>query len=180
MSPLRIVSICRTLPTPDNPSAGIFVRRRLEAMARRANVSVVQPVPYFPGVKPLPAWLHDARDPQLETVRTPMFYVPGIAKALDARWLARSVAPAVREALRQRIEEAWSIVDAHLAAHGPYFLGAQCSGADLLALMYMRWSRNMPRPVTAWPALKQYADTLRARPSWQRLCDIEGLTDWRA
>jgi glutathione S-transferase len=44
----------------------------------------------------------------------------------------------------------------------------------------MRWSRNMPRPVTAWPALRQYADLLRTRPSWQRLCDIEGLTEWRA
>lgn len=88
--------------------------------------------------------------------------------------------PFVREALRQKIEDAWSLLDAHLAAHGPYLLGADLSGADLLALMYMRWSRNMPRPVTAWAALKVYADTLRARPSWQRLCDIEGLTEWRA
>jgi glutathione S-transferase len=86
----------------------------------------------------------------------------------------------VRDALRERIEEAWTAVDAHLAAHGPYLLGAEFSGADLLALMYMRWSRNMPRPVTAWPALRQYADLLRTRPSWQRLCDIEGLTEWRA
>jgi glutathione S-transferase len=87
--------------------------------------------------------------------------------------------PFVREALRQKIERAWSLVDAHLAAHGPYLLGADFSAADLLALMYMRWSRNMPRPVTAWPALKPYADRLRARPSWARLYEIEGLTEWR-
>jgi len=88
--------------------------------------------------------------------------------------------PAVREALRRKIEDAWSLVDAQLAAHGPYMLGASFSGVDLLALMYMRWSRNMPRPVTEWPALRRYADLMRARPSWQRLYEIEGLTEWRS
>ena len=88
--------------------------------------------------------------------------------------------PFVRDALRQKIEDAWSLVDAHLAAHGPYMLGADFSAVDLLALMYMRWSRNMPRPVTAWPSLKKYADLMRTRPSWQRMCKIEGLTEWRA
>jgi len=88
--------------------------------------------------------------------------------------------PFVRDALRQKIEDAWSLVDAHLAAHGPYMLGSAFSGVDLLALMYMRWSRNMPRPVTEWPALRRLADLLRARPSWKRLYEIEGLTDWAA
>ncbi len=88
--------------------------------------------------------------------------------------------PFVREAIRRKIEDAWSLVDAHLAGHGPYMLGAGFSAVDLLALMYMRWSRNMPRPVTAWPALEPYADRLRARPSWARLYEIEGLTEWRA
>jgi len=88
--------------------------------------------------------------------------------------------PFVRDALRGKIEGAWSLVDAHLAANGPYMLGADFSGVDLLALMYMRWSRNMPKPVTAWPALKQYADRLRARQSWARLYETEGLTEWRA
>ena len=87
--------------------------------------------------------------------------------------------PAVREALRQGIEDAWSVVDAHLAANGPYMLGAGFSGVDLLATMYMRWSRNMPRPATEWPALRRLADLVRARPSWARLYEIEGLTDWR-
>ena len=88
--------------------------------------------------------------------------------------------PFVREALREKIENAWSLVDAHLAAHGPYMLGAEFSGVDLLTLMYMRWSRNMPKPVTAWPALKCLADLLRARPSWKRMYEIEGLTEWAA
>jgi glutathione S-transferase len=86
--------------------------------------------------------------------------------------------PLVRDALRQKVEGAWSLVDTHLQAHGPYMLGETFSGVDLLALMYMRWSRNMPRPVTEWPALRRYANLLRARPSWRRLYEIEGLTEW--
>jgi glutathione S-transferase len=46
--------------------------------------------------------------------------------------------------------------------------------------MYMRWSRNMPKPVTAWPSLKRLADLLRARRSWKRMYEIEGLTEWAA
>jgi len=87
--------------------------------------------------------------------------------------------PAVRDALRSKIEDSWTLVDAHLAAGGPYMLGAEFSGVDLLALMYMRWSRNMPRPATEWPALRRFADLMRARPSWARLYEVEGLTDWR-
>jgi glutathione S-transferase len=84
----------------------------------------------------------------------------------------------VRDAVRRKIEGGWTIVDEHLAAHGPYMLGAEFSAVDLLALMYMRWSRNMPRPATTWAALRRYADALRARPSWKKLCELEGLTEW--
>ena len=86
--------------------------------------------------------------------------------------------PAVRAALQRRIEGVWDLLDAHLAAHGPYLLGERFSGADLLLTMLMRWSRNMPRPATGWPALKRLADLVRARPSWQRLYEVEGLTEW--
>jgi len=86
--------------------------------------------------------------------------------------------PAVRAALQRRIEGAWDLLDAHLAAQGPYLLGERFSGADLLLTMLMRWSRNMPRPATEWPALMRLADLVRARPSWQRLYEVEGLREW--
>lgn len=88
--------------------------------------------------------------------------------------------PHVREALRDKIENAWALADTHLQAHGPYMLGPDFSGVDLLATMYMRWSRNMPRPALEWPALKRLADLVRARPSWARLYEVEGLTEWRS
>jgi len=88
--------------------------------------------------------------------------------------------PELRAALRARIEASWDRVDAHLRAAGPYLLGADMSAPDLQLLMYMRWSRNMPRPALGWPALAQFAAHMRARTSWQRLCELEGLTEWRS
>lgn len=88
--------------------------------------------------------------------------------------------PAVRAALLGRIENAWTRLDTHLAAAGPYLLGEHLSVADLLLIMYMRWSRNQPRNALEWPTLKSFADLMRQRDSWQRLCDIEQLTEWRS
>ena len=83
-----------------------------------------------------------------------------------------------KEFARKRIEGVWSRLDAHLSAHGPHILGAEFSVADIYATMLMRWSRNMPKPATAWPALATLARQTKARPSWKRLSEIEGLTGW--
>ena len=86
--------------------------------------------------------------------------------------------PEVRAALQRKIASVWDLLEAHLSASGPYLLGEEFSGADLLLTMLMRWSRNMPRPATEWPALKRLAELVRARPSWQKLDEIEGLSGW--
>lgn len=86
--------------------------------------------------------------------------------------------PEIRAAIQHKIEAVWDRLEAHLAARGPYLLGQEFSGADLLLTMLMRWSRNMPRPVTEWPALKKLADLVRARASWKKLYEIEGLSEW--
>jgi glutathione S-transferase len=86
--------------------------------------------------------------------------------------------PAVREALQRKIEGTWDRLEAQLAPHGPYLLGRDFSGADLLLTMLMRWSRRMPRPATEWPALRKQADLVRARASWKKLYELEGLTEW--
>jgi glutathione S-transferase len=86
--------------------------------------------------------------------------------------------PDIHAALQAKIAAVWDLLDAQLAADGPYLLGRDFSGADLLLTMLMRWSRNMPRPATGWPALGRLADLVRARPSWKRLYEIEGLSEW--
>jgi glutathione S-transferase len=87
---------------------------------------------------------------------------------------------AVRSALQGQIESAWTRLDTHLAGNGPYLLRDSISAADLLLIMYMRWSRRMPNTALDWPALKAFADRIRQRESWQRLCDIEELEEWRS
>ena len=87
--------------------------------------------------------------------------------------------PAIRAAIQRRIESVWDRLEAQLQAHGPYLLGEQFSGADLMLTMLLRWSRNMPRPATEWPALKRLADLVRARASWQKLYELEGLSEWQ-
>ena len=78
----------------------------------------------------------------------------------------------------QRIAVEWDRIDAHLAQHGPYVLGAQLSVADFYLTMLMRWSRNMPKPATEWTHLAALAQRMKARPSFARLYAAEGLTEW--
>jgi glutathione S-transferase len=86
--------------------------------------------------------------------------------------------PAVREALQRKIEGVWDRLDTHLATGGPYLLGREFSGADLLLTMLMRWSRKMPHPATEWSGLDALASLVRVRASWKKLYEIEGLTEW--
>lgn len=85
---------------------------------------------------------------------------------------------AVKENARLGIGKCWDYLDAHLAAHGPYLLGDSFSLVDLYALMLMRWARNMPKPATEWPHVAALATRLKARPSWQRMCEEESLIEW--
>jgi len=102
------------LPAPGNPSAGQFVARRLEGMARYAKLRMVQPIPYFPGIRPLPPWAREAAHPidAGNVEHAPMLYLPGVLKGLDGRWLSRSVSGAIR---RMKAEGQIDIVDAHFA-----------------------------------------------------------------
>jgi glutathione S-transferase len=84
----------------------------------------------------------------------------------------------LKAGLQQRIEAIWDRLDMHLRAHGPYLVSGRFSGADLMLTMLMRWSRKMPRPATQWAALKVLADNVRARPSWKKLYELEGLQEW--
>ena len=78
-----------------------------------------------------------------------------------------------------RIEGVWDRIDAHLAAQpGPYMLGERLSTVDFMGTMLMRWSRNMPKPATAWPNIARYLSRMRAMPSLREVHAREGLTDW--
>jgi glutathione S-transferase len=85
---------------------------------------------------------------------------------------------AVKAQARGRIEGAFALLDNHLAGGGPYLLGDQLSTPDFMLTMLMRWSRNMPKTATAWPALARLATAMKARPAFKEVYAREGLTDW--
>jgi teichuronic acid biosynthesis glycosyltransferase TuaC len=116
-----IVSVCRTLPTPADPTAGTFVASRLAALAQLADVRVVQPVPYFPIAKPLPSWAKAGERVHrgLAIEPAPMLYLPGMLKFLDAWWLARSARRSIEGLQRLRPVD---LIDAHFG----YPDGAGC------------------------------------------------------
>jgi glycosyltransferase involved in cell wall biosynthesis len=110
--PLRVVSICRTLPTPDDPAAGIFVLQRLAAMQQLVELTVRQPIPYFPGIKRMPAWarVRCHRVGSVDINHVPMLYVPGVLKRADGAWLAAAIEPQVAALHRERPLD---LIDAH-------------------------------------------------------------------
>ncbi|MEZ5892912.1 MAG: glutathione S-transferase family protein [Parvularculaceae bacterium] len=79
---------------------------------------------------------------------------------------------------RKRIEAVWDRVDAHLADGRAFMLGDTMSIVDFHATMLTRWSRNMPKPATAWPHIGAYVKRMRARPALIEVHKREGLKDW--
>lgn len=93
-------------------------------------------------------------------------------------WFYDADLPGVdRAALQAKLERYWDKVDAHLADR-EVLVGESITTADLQLTMLTRWSRNMPKPATAWPNLKRYIDRMRARPGLREVHVREGVTDW--
>lgn len=113
-----------------------------------------------------------------------MFNLANMVQPLFRQWwyphepAGEAQTEAVLAHVRPRIEAQWERIDAHLAANGPYLLGDHLSVADFHLVMLMRWSRGMPKPATEWPNLAALAARLKARPSFARLYEREGLTEW--
>ncbi|MGV2292970.1 glutathione S-transferase family protein [Trinickia sp. YCB016] len=87
-------------------------------------------------------------------------------------------AAAVKEFSREQIEADMERLDQRLSDGRTYLIGNRLSTADFLAVMLLRWTRNMPRPATTWPNLARYIQTLRATPAFLELNAREGLTEW--
>lgn len=85
---------------------------------------------------------------------------------------------AVRAVARAHIERCWERYEALLADGRRHVLGDELTALDFLVTMLMRWSRNMPKPATTWPALGRYAHRMRAMPSFKTAYAREGITDW--
>ena len=75
------------------------------------------------------------------------------------------------------IESQWVLWNQRLEDRS-YLLGEQISAIDFYLCTLMRWSRNMPKPATDWSALAAFAARMKQRPSFRRLYEREGLSEW--
>lgn len=114
---MRVLSLSTVFPNPVQPHHGVFVRERLRRLAELAEITVVAPVPYFPGatgrMAGRPAGVVDVRqDGDLQVFHPRFWSPPGIAKSLDGYLYAASVRGLV-ERLHGR--GGFDLIDAHFA-----------------------------------------------------------------
>jgi glutathione S-transferase len=75
-----------------------------------------------------------------------------------------------------RVAGMFDLIEAELAARGPYLLGATYSITDPYLFMLARWTRNMHRPASKLPALGAYLARLAQRPAIRNAFAGEGIT----
>lgn len=80
------------------------------------------------------------------------------------------------ETAERNLDQMWRFLDGHLAAQGPFMLGARFSAADIYLTMLARWSRNCAKPANRFPALGRLIETVKARPAYARMLEQEGIT----
>jgi glycosyltransferase involved in cell wall biosynthesis len=134
---MRVLVFTSLYPNSVMPQLGLFVHRRVEAIARRgARVRVVAPVPYFPRAVPLPRWRAYAQVAAHERlgkiqVSHPRYpHAPGPGMYLQAWNLYRAALPHLK-ALRREFD--FQVIDAHYiypdgvaAVHLARALGVPC------------------------------------------------------
>lgn len=89
-------------------------------------------------------------------------------------------ADAVKALAEKRISSVWDYFEARLLKNGSYLLGDHFGMVDILAIMLMRWSRNMPCSAVDKPTLRQYIERITRRDSYIELSAREGLSGWPA
>ncbi|MEM8883289.1 MAG: glycosyltransferase [Planctomycetota bacterium] len=111
--PPRILAFTTLYPNPRAPFDGLFVRARLEAMARHAPVHALIPVLWRPGSSPTANngfYRSVHRHDQLAVSYRRFFNVPRYGKRWDARLMAASVRRTFRELVAQVQPD---VIDAH-------------------------------------------------------------------
>lgn len=86
-----------------------------------------------------------------------------------------AAAAQVKAHAEARLARMFDLIDAELAANGPYLLGAQYSIVDPYLFMLSRWSRMMARPARERGALGGYLAMMAQRPALQRAFAAEGI-----
>jgi teichuronic acid biosynthesis glycosyltransferase TuaC len=113
---MRVLVLSSTFPNSRQPNRGVFVRERISRLARRCDVVVVSPIPWFP----LNRWIRSDRAAAARvenqnglTVYHPRFFsLPRYGKCLDGFFYALSLVPFL---VRLRRRFPFEVIDAHFA-----------------------------------------------------------------
>jgi glycosyltransferase involved in cell wall biosynthesis len=113
---MRVLVLSSVFPNTHQPTLGLFVGHRIRRLAKRCDVVVVAPIPWFP----MNRWLRGERDavPQVEEqqglrVYHPRFFsLPRYGKCLDGALYFLSL---IRFVARLRRSFPFEVIDAHFA-----------------------------------------------------------------
>jgi glutathione S-transferase len=88
-----------------------------------------------------------------------------------------SAADVVKRGAEARANTFLDVIEAHLAANGPLFLGNKLTAVDFYLVMLSRWARPMTRPPRSRPNIAKLLDRVTQLPSVRRAYAREGITD---
>ena len=115
---LRILCIATMFPNPRMPVHAQFVKQRLDALSKRAELTVVSPIPWFPGEQYLARYANRSRigaqtDANAYPTYFPKFFsIPAVLKPVEGVFLAVSLWNFIRKhGLKGKID----LLDCHLA-----------------------------------------------------------------
>ena len=83
----------------------------------------------------------------------------------------------VRRGAEKRAGAYLDVIERHLKANGPLFLGETLSAADFYLVMLARWARPMANPPRSRPSIATLLDKVSALPAVRRAYKLEGVTD---
>jgi glutathione S-transferase len=83
----------------------------------------------------------------------------------------------VKRGAEARASRFLDVVEDHLKANGPLFLGNQLSAVDFYLVMLARWARPMTKPPRSRPSIAKFLDRVTALPSVRRAYEREGIAD---
>lgn len=81
----------------------------------------------------------------------------------------------VKRGAEKRAEAYLDVIEQHLKANGPLFLGETLSAADFYLVMLARWARPMSNPPRSRPNIARLLDMVTALPAVRRAYASEGV-----
>jgi glutathione S-transferase len=81
----------------------------------------------------------------------------------------------VKQGAEKRAGAYLDVVERHLSANGPLFLGETLSAADFYLVMLARWARSMSNPPRSRPGIAKLLDMVTALPAVRRAYASEGV-----